>query len=310
MQNREYNFKRGEQVALLERIPLKIGGVADPFPPLEIKHRITYRILEALHEYDYPCEIQTKNPSIIPYYMGDFNDPNWVVAVTLISLDEDFVRTCEPGAPSPKHRLKAIEKIAAGGGNIICKIQPSIYPKIIKDLPDLVKAFKDSGAFGFNTEGLKVRIVMDKDEVNRFEKIGKYVKHDEFGGVGIRNYYKMAGVGVHVDSDWVLAMEHRKKYTDLAMELADKHNIKYFTADNNMGKIGESCECCGTEVLRDYKIWGENTRTRFWGKLPHESEAMRKVVINSFSYSTDKRRYKTMGEVMDKILYPDQKDII
>lgn len=308
MQNRVYNFKKGEEVALLERLPVKIGGVADPFPPIERKYRITYRILEAFHEYDYPVSIQTKNPSIISEYISNFDDPNWIVAVTIISLDEDFISTAEPGAPSALRRLKAVEKIAARGGKVICKIQPSIYPKIVADLPDLVAAFKDHGAYAFNTEGLKVRVVMNPEEANLFEKIGKYVTHDEFGGIGIRNYYKL--MGHKKESDWLLKREHRKHYTDFALELADKHRIKYFTADNFMGKIGCSGECCGTEVLRDYKIWGLNHRTRYWGEQPHESKKMENVVINTFSYSTDKRRYKTLGEVMNKIFNPDQRNII
>jgi hypothetical protein len=56
--------------------------------------------------------------------------------------------------------------------------------------------------------------------------------------------------------------------------------------------------------LRNYKIWGENKRVRYFGKFKHESEEMKKVVINTFSYSSDSRRYRTLGEVAHEELNP------
>jgi hypothetical protein len=182
----------------------------------------------------------------------------------------------------------------------MCKVQPAIYPRVLKDLPELVKAFKDHGAWAFNVEGLKVRITMNQREQEIFEQIGKYVGDDEFMGLGIRKYYRLRGT--NTGSDYEITKDRKKEYIALALELADKHSIKCYVADNNMGKIGSGCECCGTEKLRNYKIWGHNHRTRAWGKLPHESEHMKKVIINSFSFSSDPNRYKTLGEVMDNQL--------
>ena len=127
--NSPYNYKRGQEVAFKERIPMKIGGVSDPFPPIESKKRVTYKILQTLDTIDYPCALQTKFPNVLAKYHQDFDNPNWIIDVTLISLDENFVKTVEPGAPSPKLRLKAIERLAAAGKKVLCRIQPAIYPK-------------------------------------------------------------------------------------------------------------------------------------------------------------------------------------
>jgi DNA repair photolyase len=295
---KEYNYTRGAEIAVLERMPIKFGGVADPFPPIEYRNRITYRMLQTMHKYDYPVQILTKNPMVLSRYSQDFENPNWAVSVTLISVDEKFVRTAEPMAPPPKVRLKAIERLVSQGRNVMCKIQPAIYPKILSDLPDLIKSLKESGCWAFAIEGLKVRIVMNKQEQEKFEKIGKYSGDDEFMGIGIRKYYRLRGV--KTSSDMEMTHERKREYIDLALELADKYNIKGFVADNHMGKIGAGPECCGTERLRNYKIWGNNWRVRSWGVLPHESSHFNKVVINSFSFSSDPRRYKTIGNVMNE----------
>ena len=294
----KYNYNRGAEVAVLERIPVKFGGVADPFPPIEYSYRITYDMLKTMHKYDYPVQILTKNPSVLARYSTDFENPNWVVSVTIISLDEKFVRTAEPMAPPPRVRLKAIERLVSQGRNVMCKIQPAIYPKILADLPDLIKALKDSGCWAFAIEGLKVRTVMNKAEQIKFEKIGKYSGDDEFLGMGIRKYYRLRGV--KTASDMEITHERKREYIDLALNLADKYGIKGFVADNHMGRLGCSPECCGTEKLRNYKIWGGCHRVRSFGKFEHESEHMRKVIINTFSYSSDPRRYQTLGDVMDK----------
>src|SRR4030042_5513531 len=56
---RKYDYSRGHEVAVQEGIPLEMGATADPFPPAEFKEKITYGVLKALDEHDYPVEIQT-----------------------------------------------------------------------------------------------------------------------------------------------------------------------------------------------------------------------------------------------------------
>jgi DNA repair photolyase len=159
-----YDYNHSEEVAFKEHIPIKIGATADPFPFVEKELKITYDVLKVFNKYDYPLEIQTKNPEVFLSYVKEFSNPNWVIAVTLISIDADFIKVVEPNAPSPQNRLKAIKGLTDLGFKVMVKIQPAIYPKIINDLPDLVKGIKESGCFGFNIEGLKIRVRMPKEE--------------------------------------------------------------------------------------------------------------------------------------------------
>lgn len=60
---KDFDYTKGSEVALKERIPIKIGANSDPFPPIESKEHITYDTLKVSEKYDYPLEIQTKNPA-------------------------------------------------------------------------------------------------------------------------------------------------------------------------------------------------------------------------------------------------------
>lgn len=264
----EYDYAHAESVAIKERIPLKIGTTSDPFPPMEPEERITYDILKILHEYYYPVQILTKNPGILADYISDFDNPNWSIACSLISMDEKMIRGIEPGAPLPKERLASIRKITDMGYHAMVKVQPAILPRIIDDLPDLIKNVSDSGAWAFNTEGLKVRITMKKEERDLFQEMTPFVGYD------VRSFYKQHFR--RTDSDYEPQTNERMRYIELAVELAKQYNLKYFVADNGCGRIGDGPECCGTQCLHDYKIWGECDRAKFFDPVDYVSKELGK----------------------------------
>jgi len=301
---KDYDYNKAEEVAFKERIPLKIGATSDPCPPIEVEECVTLNTLLVLDKYDYPVEIQTKNPEVlyqivVPILSARKNLgykeglPNWTIAVTLISTDEKFLHACAPNAPSAMNRLRAIKYLTDLGLPVMVKIQPAIYPKVIKDLPRLVKKIKKAGCWAFNTEGLKVRIAMPHKEQQIMQTIGDYLKYN------IRDYYKTCGI--NTGSDWEMTHANKMQYTELAIKLAKKHKLKYFSADNHMGCVGCSSECCGTEVLRDYKIWGQNKRTYYFPHntillgQPQFSGELGKCKVNFMRSS--KYKDKTMSEV-------------
>lgn len=290
--SKEYDYSKAEEVAFKERIPLKIGATADPFPTVEAKERITYGFLKTLEQLDYPVEIQTKNPEILASYVDEFRqkDPNWIIAVTLISTDEDFLKVCEPNAPSAIDRLYAMKKLTDSGIKVMVKIQPAIFPKIIEDLPTLIECIKVAGCWSFNVEGLKVRISMPKEEQELFQTIGNYCQYD------IRHYYKKEGN--MTGSDWELNIYNKQKYADLAWELAEKYGLKFFSADNDLGcqGWGDGLECCGTEVLKNYKIWGNSLRSKAFEKTGYESTEFGKCLV------TFCRSKKNAGKTIDEVI--------
>lgn len=283
---KDFDYTKPEEVAFKERIPIKVGATSDPFPYAEEKNHITLEALRLFNKYDYPVEIQTKNPAGICKIADEFKDSNWAIAVTLISTDEAFLKACEPGAPTAKNRLDAIKELTDKGFKVMIKIQPAIYPKIMTDLPDLIKAAKDAGCWSINIEGLKVRISMSESEKAIFKKMSDLVGYD------IREFYRERGV--KTGSDWEIDLNLKKEYITKAKELCNLHGLKFFVADNHF--MGEGCnaECCGTEVLRNYKIWGNNCRSKCFPKKDYETTELGKCCVN-FTRSK-KYQNKTMDE--------------
>ena len=291
--NKDIDYKRGEEVAFKERIPLKIGAMADPFPYIEKKEKITYEVLKVLHEYDYPVEIQTKNPQGLLDIAEEFKGANWTIAVTLISHDDEFSKVIEPYAPSPTKRLKAIKGLVDLGFNVMIKIQPAIYPKIIDDLPELIRLAKLSGVWGFNIEGLKCRISMAKTEQKMLQDtLGDYLNFDvrEF----FRNERKLE---CNKGSDYELSNKKKREIFELASKLANQYNIKFFNADNFIDKkYGSSCECCGTEKLRDYKLLACDKRSQIYGNNKASKE-LEKCYVNFIRDKSGKYKNLTIADV-------------
>ncbi len=291
---KDYDYNKPEEVAFKERIPIKIGATADPFPYLELKYGITKDILKVFHEYDYPVEIQTKNPEGIYAIAHEFENPNWAIAVTLISTDEEFIKVCEPGAQSASNRLEYIKKLTDMGFKVMIKIQPAIYPKILEDLPKLIKSAKEAGCWAVNIEGLKIRITMPESEKQIVKKMSDFLGYD------IIDYYKKNGV--ITGSDREIKNDSKTEYISDALAFCDIHNIKFFVADNSCMNAGCNSECCGTEVLRDYKIWGNNLRSHHFRDQDNFSKELGKYKVNFV------RSKKFEGKTMDEAVVAKKKE--
>ncbi len=285
-----YDYERGAEVAIKERIPVKVGATSDPFPTIERDAHITYDALKVFDMFDYPIEIQTKNPAILAEYADEFDNPNWTVAVSLISTDEKYLKATEPGAPTAKQRLDAIKKLTDMGIKVMGKIQPAIFPKILDDLPSLVSAFKDAGCWSFNIEGLRVSRAMTPQQKAQYDSISDYL------GFDVVEYYK----NEDLMGEYVLGYDKKMQYVRLSEQLAAKHGLRFFVADNGMGCMGCSGECCGTEVLRDYQIMGYNDRSLSFPTESNVSVEMQNVKAN-FSRNKSKQ-HMTIREVVDSLM--------
>jgi DNA repair photolyase len=293
----KYDYKKGAEVAIKERIPLKIGANSDPFPPIEKRLKITHKILKTFHKFDYPVQIQTKNPGLLLSYVDYFKNPNWAVSVTLITLDEKFAKVCEPYAPTPKERLSCIQRLAEKGIKVMVKVQPCIYPKILEDMPELIKEIKKAGVWAFNTEGLKIRKSMPPKEQEIMQQIGNFLK------INLREFYK--NENNLSSTDYELSKEKKLEYIELAEKLAKKYKLKYFSADNeDLGCIGDGCECCGTEILRNYKIFGDNKRTLRFERKNNISDKIGNCYVN---FCRGMNKNMTINEHMKKILKRGEK---
>ena len=108
-------------------------------------------------------------------------------------------------------------------------------------------------------EGLKMRVTMPQKEQELFRKIGDYLGYD------IRQWYKENGA--INGSDWEIPDANKLEYIKLAEDLARQYGLSFYCADNISRKCGDSAECCGTEYLRDYKIYAGTFRNHLFDNV-------------------------------------------
>lgn len=194
-------------------------------------------------------QISTKNPELLADYANDFiiNNrlPNWAVSVTLITSEENLRKCIEPYAPSIENRLKSIKRLTSKGFKVLVRVQPVIYPYIMKNLNDLIDKIHENGAYGIVMEGLKIKVKLDKKEQAIFQVIGDYL------GYNIREWYKQYGTKIGVDYE--IKKEDKLKYIKYAKELCNIYKMKVFIGDNNCREYSCNGECCGTSILRNHK---------------------------------------------------------
>lgn len=239
-----------ERVAFKERIPLKIGVTADPFPYIERENKITYESLKILNDIDYPVQISTKNPQILLEYIDDFivdgRIPNWALSVTIITLDDNIRRQVEPFAPTIQSRLNAIKKITNKGIKVTVRIQPVIYPYINTIYKELIKSLYEVGVSGVIVEGLKLKMAMCLEEQKIYQEMSKCLGYD------IRSWYKENG---RIDGgDYIIKNEDKLDYINKIKYECDKYSICLYVGDNDCKKYSCDEECCGTKHLRNHKV--------------------------------------------------------
>jgi DNA repair photolyase len=249
---------------LNDRIPLKVGAVSDPCPAVEADLRVTESLLATLRRFDYPVQVQTKNPGLLLDALRRLGSGmNLVVSVTVVSMDRAWSSVVEPGAPDPADRMKAIRGIVKLGYKVMVKVQPIVPPSGDR-LRKVVYAALRAGAWAFNTEGLKFRRTMPAAERTIFDRISPGIVEQYLGGPETGH--------VKEGSDLVMSdASKRDEYLEEAAALSERHGLAWYSADNRPLGLGAGPECCGTRGLpRHYRVASYNWRSEAFGSMRPE----------------------------------------
>lgn len=124
--------KRSEWREVLERrIPIRIGSMSDSFMWSDTKYKVTQELLKILKFYNYPYIVFTRSDLVAHDEYIRLLDPSLAsIQFSMSSTNDALIKQIEPGAPSSKRRLKAINKLAENGFWTTVRINPlfPIYP--------------------------------------------------------------------------------------------------------------------------------------------------------------------------------------
>jgi len=103
-----------------------VSGVCDPYQPLERTYELTKKCLEILVRHDWPITIQTKS-ALVLRDVGLFKESSKIeVGLTVTTGDEGIRQLFEPGAPSIKERIEALEVLHLAGIRTYVMIAPML----------------------------------------------------------------------------------------------------------------------------------------------------------------------------------------
>lgn len=199
-------------------IPLHIGGMSDPFQPVEEKKGVTYECLKILRDSQYPFIISTKGRLVADEkYLKVLEQCNCVVQISLVCESFDQI---EKGAPPFKERLEIIKKLAPRVKRVIVRVQPYMHEVFDEVFANLEK-FKEAGAYGVVIEGMKFSKKVD-------------------------GLVKVAGDFTYpynlILSDFLKLQKE-----------AHRLGLRIFAGENRIRKYGDDLTCCGIEGLEGFK---------------------------------------------------------
>ena len=211
---------------LRHRVPLHLGGMADPFQSREWQYKITYKLLELTKKYNYPMVISTKAAHIPEEYF-EVLDPNiHAFQISLMSMDDEYIRKFETKTPLPNERKAFAKLLRDKGFWVSIRIQPLIK---IEHAIDVVNEL--SGIVNYITvEHIKI----GNDNANKKQMfIDMELDPKDFKSCG-REYEFITDI---------------KRDNILKLKAISKCPIG--CGDNDLHELSDSNNCCGVDTINE-----------------------------------------------------------
>ena len=131
--------------------PIHIGGVTDPYQPVERQYRITRQLLEVALAHRQPVTLITKGSLVerdIDLLAELARLALTSVFLTVTTLDGQLARRLEPRASAPWRRLETIRRLSAAGIPVGVSLGPIIPFINDHEIEAVLAACRDAGAKG------------------------------------------------------------------------------------------------------------------------------------------------------------------
>lgn len=114
-----------------KKIPIRIGSMSDSFMFMDKKYGVTKEFLKILDYYDYPYIIFTRSDLVAhDDYIDVLNPELCSIQMSIASTNDKMNKLIEPGTPSAKRRLLALQKLSRNGFYTTVRLNPffPIFP--------------------------------------------------------------------------------------------------------------------------------------------------------------------------------------
>ncbi len=128
---------------------IAVGGVTDPYQPVERRLKLTRQCIEVLAEFGNPASIVTKNHLVtrdIDILSGMARQNLCSVFISITTLNAELTGIMEPRTSAPARRLAAIQELTLGGIPVGVLVAPVIPGLTDHELPDIIASAVKAGA--------------------------------------------------------------------------------------------------------------------------------------------------------------------
>jgi len=215
------DFLRNLALDLLKADPgmyISMSNSSDPYPPEEERLMLTREALKLIARRGFRVLIVTKG-SLVARDTDILSSMRAAVTMTITTLDPSLARVIEPGAPSPRDRVKALEKLSSAGVPIGLRLDP-VIPYLNDDeysISEVLEAASSAGARFVVTSTFKARPDSLKRMCEAYPEIcSKWVEVYRREGTWLRGY-------------WYAPVELRKRLLARVIAIARKLGMEYAT---------------------------------------------------------------------------------
>ena len=211
---------------LRHKTPIHVGGLADPFQPIEFRLKLNYKLIELSNKYQYPLVFSTKTAGL-PQEYWDILDPKLhAFQISLIGVDDNYIRKYEDNTPTASERINFLKELREKKFWCSIRIQPVIDMEQVIKLCDII-----NGVASYVTvEHLKINT--DNPQIKELFK-------DEIDN------YKRTSIMRNLELD--------KETKERNIQEIKKHlsHTKVGVGDNDLHYLSESRCCCGIDTINE-----------------------------------------------------------
>lgn len=234
----KYDDKNFLDTLIANRYDWHMGGMSDPFQPIEGKLHITKDLIDITNKYNIHILSSTKSDTVHGCNIrSDLH--TFQLSITNVDDRKDF----EPNVPNIDKRYKFYKQLKNDGFKVGIRIQPFIPGVTTTDVIDM---FHD--ADHVTIEGLKL-VPQNKQHKEYMLNITGLSK-DDFTQIGLLN----------------LKPDIRIKLYKLFIKKLEEYNIPYSIADNDMHQYGTSKCCCGDSLIHKSTTFNNTAMIKKYGE--------------------------------------------
>jgi DNA repair photolyase len=224
---------------LARRVPLQLGGLQDPFTPIERELGVTRDILETLRDFQYPTLISTKGSLLLAEpYLTLLSEMNVVVRLSAAGISERLRKGIEPRSDGFDATIDALTRLGAKGITTGLRIQP-IFPGFEAEALAMATAAAKVGVNQLSFEFLKIPGETVRTEIATASKALGYdiVEHMRAKGL------------TRLGPDWSLSRDAKRPFVRQARQLCRSLDVKFGAGDTEFIPWSDGNGCCGASEL-------------------------------------------------------------